>query len=137
MALNVCAFTGRLGKDPEMKYLQSGTAVTNFSLAVNLSQDNTMWLDVAVWGKQAEAVNEHLSKGDMVGVSGRLVQDVWEDEGGNRRTKIKVTASRVEFLTPKKSDSSGPTSVQPKEQAESQESPAPSIDVPDDSAFPF
>ena len=75
---------GHLGGDPEMRYMQDGTAVTNFSMATNRNwtdrtsgepQKETTWFRVAVWGRQAEATNEYLSKGSQVLVEGELRGD--------------------------------------------------------------
>ena len=74
-AVNQCVFIGNLGKDAEMKYLPAGTAVTTFSIAVNnegRKNDPTLWMQVEIYGKQAETANEHLTKGMLVSVSGRL-----------------------------------------------------------------
>lgn len=98
MDLNVFAATGRLGTQPKMQYTSNGTAVAHFPMAVSLGKDKTMWLDVTVWGKQAENVNQYLDKGSQVSVSGYLTEDVWEDDEGRKRKKIKVIANIVGFL---------------------------------------
>jgi single-strand DNA-binding protein len=75
---------GHLGRDPEMRYMPDGTAVTNFSIATNRRwtdrasgepRDETTWFRVSVWGRQAETANEYLSKGSQVLVEGRLEVD--------------------------------------------------------------
>lgn len=98
MDLNLVAFSGRLGQDPKMRYTSEGTAVANFSLAVQLAPQKTMWLDVTVWGKQAENVNQYLGKGSQVNISGRMDLDEWETDDGQKRKKLRVVANRVQFL---------------------------------------
>lgn len=89
---------GNLGRDPEMRYTPSGTAVTKFSLGMNGRQDETMWGDVSCWNKTAEAANKYLSKGRKVLVEGRPSVDRWTGNDGVERASLKVNASNVEFL---------------------------------------
>ena len=103
---------GNLGSDPEMRYLPDGTAVTNFSVATNRKwtdgsgnpKEETVWFRVAVWGKQAEACNQYLSKGRQVFVTGRLKPDdtgsprTYVANDGTTRASFEVTASEVKFL---------------------------------------
>ena len=96
---------GNLTRDPEVKFIPSGTAICNFSLAVNkkFKQGNdwktsVCYIDIEVWGKSGEAAGQHLSKGRQVLVVGELEQDRWEDKQGNKRSKHKIVASRVVFL---------------------------------------
>ncbi len=100
---NEVAFTGNLGKDPEMAFTPNGTAVTKFSIAVNQGKDKpTMWLNVECWKALAEQCNMKLAKGARVEVKGRLVQDVWKDKVGEIQRRYKVTAQAVRLL--KRSD---------------------------------
>ena len=110
--MNNFAFTGNLGRDPELKYTQSGTAVCNFSVAAQSGWgDNkkTFWAACTAWGKQAELVAEYLKKGSKVGIVGEVSEDEYEKDGATiRRTKI--TVRNVDFLDPKggvKSDTHG------------------------------
>lgn len=103
---------GNLGKDPEMRYTQSGTAVTTLSVATNRSYTangqtvkETVWFRVSVWGKQAESCNEYLKKGRSVLVEGRLNPDketggprLWTGQDGQPRASFEVTADTVRFL---------------------------------------
>jgi single-strand DNA-binding protein len=104
---------GNLGRDPEMRYTPSGQAVTNLNIATNRRwtdnnnqpQEETVWFRVSVWGKQAEACNQYLSKGRQVLVEGRLTVDketggprVWTDQNGKPRASYEVTAFEVHFL---------------------------------------
>lgn len=103
---------GNLGRDPEMRYTPGGQAVTNLSVATNRRYtrsdgeqvEETAWFRVAVWGRQAETVNEYLSKGRQVLVEGRLVPDengnprTWTRDDGSVGTSFEVNAQRVIFL---------------------------------------
>lgn len=104
LSINKVMVTGRLTRDPETRYLPSGTPVTNFSVAVNRRfldtktnewKDETVFLDVEVWGKLAERCAEALKKGTPVYVEGRLRADTWENREGQRQTRLKVVAERV------------------------------------------
>jgi single-strand DNA-binding protein len=112
---------GNLGRDPEMRYTQSGQAVTNFSVAVNDSYTNnsgerierTLWFRVTTWGKLAETCNNYLKKGRKVLVEGRIVGDpatggpkVWEGESGPRAS-FEINASTVRFLSSRAEDDAG------------------------------
>jgi single-strand DNA-binding protein len=98
---------GNLARDPELRYTPQGTAVSDLRLAVTTirggkgqeRKEETVFIDATVWGRQAENCSEYLSKGRPVLVEGRLAQDNWEDkETGQKRSKIKVIASSVQFL---------------------------------------
>ncbi len=106
-SLNKVLLIGNLTRDPELRYIQSGTAVLDLGLAVNrrVKKSDGTWgeeaafIDVTVWGKQAENCAEYLSKGRPVFVEGRLQFDQWEDKKtGDKRSKLKVTAESVQFL---------------------------------------
>jgi single-strand DNA-binding protein len=114
---------GNLGSDPEMRYMPDGTAVTNFSMATNRrwsdgrsgeSKDETTWFRVSVWRKQAEAVNQYLSKGSRVLVEGRLRPDpqsggprLWTAQDGTVRASFEITAESVQFLSGRGDDGGG------------------------------
>ena len=99
---NKVEILGRVGADPEMKYTQSGTAVTKLRVATDRPRQNgdveTDWHTVVCWGKLAEAVNEYVGKGQRLYVAGRLVQNSWESEDGQRRHRTEVHAAEVVFL---------------------------------------
>ena len=100
--INRVELLGRVGTDPEMKYTPGGTAVTRLRLATDRYRKNagdaTDWHTVVVWGKQGEAVNTHVAKGQRVYVAGRLVQNSWMGDDGKRRQSTEVHASEVVFL---------------------------------------
>lgn len=97
---------GNLTRDPELRYTPSKTAVTDLSVAINRQwtdnsgklQEEVDYIDVTVWGKQAESCAEYLSKGSPVLVEGRITQDRWQADDGTNRSKIKITAQAVNFL---------------------------------------
>lgn len=105
---------GNLGQDPEMRYMPDGQAVTNFSLACNRrwndratgeQQEEVTWYRVSVWGRQAEAANQYLSKGRQVLIEGRLRPDpntggprLWTRNDGSIGASFEVVADRVQFL---------------------------------------
>lgn len=82
---NVCAFTGRLTRDPELRHTQSGDPVASFSIAVNGWKDGDVtYLRCSCWGKQAKALEQHFRKGDPIAVNGRLKLNRWEKDGQKR-----------------------------------------------------
>ena len=100
---------GNLGQDPETRYVPSGAAVTNFSIAVSETwkdkqtgeqKERTEWINVEVWGRAAEACAEYLRKGSQCYVEGKLQTDSWDDkETGQKRYRTKVRADSVQFLS--------------------------------------
>ena len=105
-SLNKVLLIGNLTRDPELRYIPSGTAVANFGLATNrvyTTQDGerkeeVCFVDIVVWGKTAENCANYLSKGRPVFIEGRLQFDSWETEDGQKRSKLRVVADRVQFL---------------------------------------
>lgn len=117
--INRVVLVGRLVRDPEMRYTQSGIAVTRFTLACDRpfgGQDGkkeTDFIDCTVWRKQAENVAQYLKKGNMAGVDGRLQISSYEGQDGQKRQRAEVVADSVRFLEPKgQGQSSAPS--QPK-----------------------
>ena len=105
-SVNKVILIGNLGRDPEVRYTQNGTAVANFTLATNEvwndksgeRQERTEWHRIVVWGKQAEIAREHLSKGKQVYIEGSLQTRQWDDREGNKRSTTEVKANRVVLL---------------------------------------
>jgi len=103
---NKVILMGNLTRDPELRYIPSGTAVVNLRLAVNRrfrdrsgeQRDEVCFLTVVVWDKQAELCNQYLQKGRPVFVEGRLQSRTFEDASGNKRNVIEVRAERIQFL---------------------------------------
>jgi single-strand DNA-binding protein len=113
---------GNLGRDPEMRYMADGTAVTSFSVATTSRwtekssgqpKEETTWFRISVWGRQGETANQYLRKGSKVLVEGRLKPDpetgaprIWTRQDGTVGASFEVTADTVRFLDTK-SDSGG------------------------------
>ncbi len=105
--LNKVFLMGRLTFDPELRHIPSGTAVTELRLATSRSwmgrdgerKEETLFIDVTVWDRQAETCCQYLKKGSGVHVEGSLKMEQWDDKTtGEKRSKIKVQAERVQFL---------------------------------------
>ncbi|HSE60290.1 MAG TPA: single-stranded DNA-binding protein [Nitrospiraceae bacterium] len=110
---NKVILIGNLTRNPELRYTPSGTPVASFALAVNRRfrqgeelKDEVCYIDIVVFGKQAEHCGQYLSKGSGVIVEGRLQQRRWETEDGQKRSKHEVVAQSVTFL-PKRQDGGG------------------------------
>lgn len=103
--LNKVLLIGNLTRDPELRYIPSGTPVVSFGLAINTSitrpnseaKEEVCFVRVVVWGKQAETCKQYLAKGRLVCVEGRLIYRSWEQDGKTRST-LEVRADRVQFL---------------------------------------
>lgn len=110
--LNLCQFIGRLGKDPEMRYMPDGKAVANFSIACGQSwkgkdgekQEKTEWVRCAAFGKLAEIVGQYLKKGAQVYVSGRIQTREYEKDGSKRYT-TEIVVDTMQMLGGKREDS--------------------------------
>ena len=100
--INKVELLGRVGTDPEMKYTPNGTAVTQLRLATDRRRQDgeteADWHSIVCWGKVAEAVNQYVGKSQRVYVAGRLVQNTWEGDDGQRRYRTEIHASEVVFL---------------------------------------
>ena len=105
-SLNKVMLIGNLGKDPEIRYTQNGTAVANFTMATTdrwtdgsgERREKTEWHRIVVWAKQAEIVGEYLKKGRQVYVEGSLQTREWTDREGQKRYTTEVRAQRVQML---------------------------------------
>ena len=105
--LNKVMLIGNLTRDPEIKYTPKGTAVAQLGLAVNRvwsndageKQEETTFVDVELWGRQAEVAGEYLKKGRPVFIEGRLKLDSWDDkQTGQKRSKMKVVGEQLQLL---------------------------------------
>jgi single-strand DNA-binding protein len=105
--INQVVLVGRLTREAELKYTNSGTAVSNFSIACNeaVKQQDGSWqeqghfFDLTMWGKQAESLQQYLTKGRQVAVTGRLKQQTWTDQtSGQNRSKVVVNVQNLELL---------------------------------------
>jgi len=97
---------GNLTRDPELRYIPSGTAVTEITLAVNDRRKNaagdwveeTAFIDVTLWARTAEVACEYLSKGSPILIEGKLKRDTWETPEGEKRSKLRVIGDRMQML---------------------------------------
>jgi single-strand DNA-binding protein len=103
-SFNRVILVGNLTRDPELRYIPSGTAVSDITLAVNDRfkrgdqwVDEPVFVDVTLWGRTAEVANEYLSKGSPVLIEGRLKLDRWEKDG-QKHSKLRVTAEKMQML---------------------------------------
>ncbi len=105
-SVNKVILIGNVGKDPEIRYMQSGEPIANFSLATNevwndksgQRQERTEWHRIVVWGKKAEVVSKYLRKGRQVYVEGRLQTRQWDDKDGNKKYTTEIKADRITLL---------------------------------------
>lgn len=107
--MNQVNIIGRLVSAPELRFTASGKSVCHFRLARNErygAAEKTLFIDISVWGTQAEAVAQHKKKGDQVAVSGRLEFEEFTNAEGLKRSKISITANEVLFLARKKENGS-------------------------------
>ena len=103
--LNQCNFIGRLGRDPETRYTQSGKAVASFSIACSEKRGGegaTEWVNVVAWEKLAEICGQYLVKGSLVFISGRIQTRKWQDQNGNDRYTTEIVAREMKMLDGKK-----------------------------------
>ena len=100
-SLNRVVLIGNITRDIDLRYIQSGTALAKFGLAVNEKyndKETVAFVDITVWSKQAENCAEYLRKGSQVAIDGKLTYSKWETDDGQKRSKLEVTAERVVFL---------------------------------------
>jgi len=113
---NRVVLLGNLTRDPELRYIPSGTAVSDIGLAVNDRRksatgewiEETTFVDVTLWGRTAEVAGEYLTKGSPVLIEGRLKLDTWETTDGQKRSKLKVVCDRMQMLGARGGSGGGP-----------------------------
>jgi single-strand DNA-binding protein len=135
-SFNKVILMGNLTRDPEVRYTPNGIAVASFAIAVNRkykqgdeTKEEVSYIDIVVFGKQAESCGQYINKGDSVLIDGRLQQRRWDDkETGQKRNKIEVVAQSVNFM-PKRSQGG-------KGGGDSQSEPMPEAPV-DEGEIPF
>ena len=110
--LNKVMLIGNVTRDPEIKYTPKGSAVTDLGIAVNRvytpeggeKREETTFVDVTLWGRQAEIAGEYCKKGRSIYVEGRLQLDSWEDKAsGQKRNKLRVVGENFQLLGPRPS----------------------------------
>jgi single-strand DNA-binding protein len=128
--LNRVLLIGNLTRDPEVRYTPKGTAVTDIGLAVNRiytaddgeKKEETTFVDVTLWGRQAEIAGQYLKKGRPVFIEGRLQLDTWDDkQTGQKRSRLRVVSENMQLLG-SRPESEGSPSVSP-----TRRSPGPSV----------
>ncbi len=116
LQLNKVMLAGVLGRDPEVRYTSSGTAITNASMAVNRRykgkddqwKEEVTWVSLDIWGPRGETFGEHMHKGKAVYVEGHLKEDQWEDkQTGKKRTKLKIVVDSWSFVESKNAEGEG------------------------------
>ena len=115
-SFNKVLLMGNLTRDPELRYVPSGTAVATFTVAVNRvytsqageKKEEVSFIRIVVWGRRAEVCGEYLSKGSPVFVEGRLQSRSWEGQDGQKRNTMEVVADNVQFLRGAGADKTAP-----------------------------
>ena len=105
MAINSVTLVGRAGRDPEVRYFESGSVVANLTMAVNRRNrnDEPDWFNLEIWGKQAQVAADYVKKGSLIGITGSFKLDSWKDRNtGEDRNKPVVRVDRLELLGSKR-----------------------------------
>ena len=108
--LNKAILIGRLTKDPELRYTQSGTAVCSFSVANNRTyvtggekKEQVSFFNCVAWAKTGEIIAEYCKKGQRIGIEGRLQQRSWDDQEGKKRHTVEIVVDNFQFLSARES----------------------------------
>lgn len=141
---------GNITRDIELKYIPSGSAVCQFSVAVNRTwnnkagekQEETTFLDVEAWEKQAQVIAQYCKKGSSIYVEGRLKSEQWDDKAtGQKRSKLKIHLEQFQFIGGKQEAGENPQAEKPKAAPARKPKPTdpdPELDVaPDEDQIPF
>ena len=105
MEINTVNLVGRAGREPDVRYFESGSTVANFTLAVNRisREDEPDWFNLEIWGKQAQIAADYVKKGSLVGITGSFKIDSWKDKNtGDDRFKPVVRVDRLNLLSSKR-----------------------------------
>lgn len=140
-SVNKCIFIGNLGRDPEIRYMPSGDAMANFSIACTDSfkgksgekQERTEWVRIVMFGKQAEIAGEYLKKGSSVYIEGRLQTRKWQNKEGQDQYTTEIVADRMQMLGGR---SSGSNSFEVVDRDDSSSAPAPRQQAPASNSRP-
>jgi single-strand DNA-binding protein len=151
MSFNKVILSGRLTANPEIKANNMGLLICNFSLAVNeyvKGNEYTSFVNCIAFGKTAEILQQHVTKGSLIGVEGSLRQSRWEDQSGAKRSRIEVIVARIEIFEWKRNDSNDSSGSFNQNAKQNPQKAAPQEDSPsyygeeadfieDDSEIPF
>ena len=110
MEINTINLVGRAGREPDVRYFESGSTVANFTLAVNRigKSDEPDWFNLEIWGKQAQIAADYVKKGSLVGITGSFKIDSWKDKNtGEDRFKPVVRVDRLNLLSSRKETDNG------------------------------
>ena len=105
MGINTINLVGRAGREPDVRYFESGSTVANFTLAVNRisRSDEPDWFNLEIWGKQAQIAADYVKKGSLIGITGSFKIDSWKDKNtGEDRFKPVVRVDRLNLLSSRK-----------------------------------
>ena len=102
--MNQVNLVARTTRDPELRYLQNGTAVANLSVAINskFKKDESFFFECKAWSKTAELLAEYIRKGDQIGITGELQQQRWDNDNGEKRSKVIINIESITFVGSKK-----------------------------------
>jgi len=136
-SLNKVILIGNLTREPEVRFTPKGTAVCDLSIAINRkwrdhsgnTQEEVTYVEIAVWGKTAENCGQYLKKGSSACFEGRLQLETWDDKAtGQKRSKIKVVAEQVQFLSSPNREGGQQSSQQPPRQQPARRTAADAMD---------
>ena len=142
-SFNKVVLVGNVTRDPELRYIASGTAVTDIGLAVNDRRktatgewvEETTFVDVTLWGRTAEVAGEYVTKGSPLLIEGRLKLDTWEKDG-KKNSKLRVVCERMQLLGGRGEGSRGAAAGKPRGQGRPTDdgdfAPTPRYDGPDE-----
>jgi single-strand DNA-binding protein len=139
-SFNKVIIAGNLTRDPELRYTPKGTAIARIGLAVNRNfttesgekREEVTFIDVDVWGRQAEVISQYMKKGRAILVEGRLKLDTWEDKNTKQKqSKLRVVLESFSFLDGNRSDSAGGVAEAPRSSRPAPPSPPPPSDSSD------
>ena len=129
--MNNITIAGGLGRDAEIKYLNNGDPICNFSVADSQGRDKpTIWWNCTLYGKRAEALSQYLTKGQSVTVVGTITEREWQDKEGNKRKSMDVRVSEISLQGGRKDS-------EPQEERRAAPKPAPAQDSFDSDEIPF
>ena len=126
MEINTVNLVGRAGREPDVKYFESGSIVANFTLAVNRrSRDEEPdWFNLEIWGKQAQIAADYVRKGSLLGITGSFKIDSWKDKGnGENRYKPVIRVDRLNLLGSKKDNENNHYAAKEYNQSDNNEIP--------------
>ena len=138
--MNVITLVGRAGRDPEIRYFESGTMVANLSIAVNAykKDEDPDWFNLVIWGKQAQVVADYVRKGSQIAVSGRSTSEHWTDKTtGEKRSKPIVNVDRITLLGSKNDSQGGDQPAPTPAPAAKPAASAWAMSAPDHDGVPF